>query len=193
MNDKSETINTKKINNEVILNDADNFNFINKDLNNRIKNEANKNLNNSSNLSYLKMFSPSTTNGKQNETETELSSAENKKKNMNNSKENYLLKVKNNLKEKLMTVNANLGEESVAKFNGNVIDIKYISLKNYEQTVHLLKSELNRKGVKYKKIDINSYKCTKGIRQFYVDIVKIPKNLFYYRFYSKKKQINNFK
>ena len=186
LNDKSETLNTKNINIE-----DDNSNSINKDFN-RYKTETNNTKKNSNNSSSLKILSPSTTNGKQNETDTELSSMELKQKKIN-SNQNYLLKVKNDLKEKLINASPDLGEENVTKFNGNVIDIKYISLKNYEKTVKFLKSELTRKGVKFKKIGHNSYFCTKGIRQFYVDIVKIPKNLFYYRFYSKKKQINNFK
>ena len=178
-------------NNNDILNEVDNFNFINNEYS-RIKYEMNKNKNNSKSNLNSKIFSPSSITGKQNETETELSSGEQKQKNFSNSK-NSLLKVKNNLRERLISVSSDLSEEKVETFSGNVIDIKYISLKNYEQTVNILISELHRKGVKFKKIDYNSYKCTKGIRQFYVDIVKIPKNIFYYRFYSKRKQINNFK
>ena len=127
--------------------------------------------------------------GNLNETEIELST---RGKNILNNSNEYLSKVKKNLREKLINVSCELSEEKVQAFNGNVIDIKYISLKNYEQTVNILKKELKRKGVKYIRIDYNSYKCTKGIRQFYVDIVKIPRNIFYYRFYTKKKQINNF-
>ena len=120
-----------------------------------------------------------------------MSSEDKNKNNINNSKE-YMVKVKKNLRERLISVSSDLSEEKVQIFNGNVIDLKYISLKNYEQTVNILINELKRKGVKFKKIDYNSYKCTKGIREFYVDIVKIPKNIFYYRCYNKKKQINNF-
>ena len=92
----------------------------------------------------------------------------------------------------MISESPDIGEQKVKIFNGNVIDIKYISLRNYEQTIKILISELKRKGVKYKKVGYNTYKCSKGIREFYVAVVKIPKNLFYYRFYTKKKKINNF-
>ena len=130
----------------------------------------------------------SKSNDRKKEKEIEIESEE---KNINNSRDNRI-KVKKNLKERLISVSSDLSEEKVQIFNGNVIDVKYISLKNYEQTVNILINELKRKDVKYKKIDYNSYKCTKGIREFYVDIVKIPKNIFYYRFYNKKKHINNY-
>ena len=164
-----------------ILNDVDNFNFINKEYNNIIL-QMIKNKNNN----YMKininpkLFSMSNGTGKLNETETELSSEERyKNKNKIITSKEHLSKVKKNLKN---------DEKNVQYFKGNVIDLKYISLKNYEQTVNILVNELKRKGVKFIKINNNSYKCTKGIRQFNVDIVKIPKNIFYYRFYNKKNQ-----
>ena len=185
-------------NNKDIFKDVDNFNFINNEYKD-IKSQMNKNNQNKQNKQKnqnninSKKSSMSNGGGKQNEAETELSSEE-KNQNQNNlsSSKEYIIKVKKNLKDRLISVSSDLGEEKVQAFNGNVIDIKYISLRNYEQTVNILKNELKRKGVKYKKIDYNSYKCTKGIRQFYVDIVKIPKNIFYYRFYEKKRLINNF-
>lgn len=146
---------------------------------------------NKKNKIVSKIFSPNTGGGKLNSTETGISSEEQTLNNFNNNKD-YIVKVKNNLRERLISVTTDLSEEKVQIFNGNVIDLKYISLKNYEQTVKILKSELKRRGVKYKKIDYNSYKCKKGIREFFVDVVKIPKNLFYYRFYSKRRPINNF-
>ena len=174
-----------------ILKDVDNFNFVNNEYN-IIKSQMNKN----NNSNHSKTISMSNGLGKSNETETDLSTDERNNQNtLNISKsKDSLMKIKKNLKEKLATESSNLGvgEEKVKIFNGNVIDLKYISLKNYEQTCNILKSELKRRGVKFKKIDYNSYKCQKGIREFYVDIVKIPKNVFYYRFYTKKKQINNF-
>ena len=177
--------------NKDILKDVDNFNFINNEYNS-IKSKMNKNAtNNYENKINSKIFSKSSEGRKQKEKEIELSSEDKNKNNLNNSKE-YIGKVKKNLRERLISVSSDLSEEKVKIFNGNVIDLKYISLKNYEQTVNVLINELKRKGVKFKKIDYNSYKCTKGIREFYVDIVKIPKNIFYYRFYNKKKQINNF-
>ena len=192
--------NTNKMTNQTqtqnkdILKDVDNFNFLNNEYNN-IKSQMNKNSKNNKTYKKMKINSKIFTMSNdefgtnQNETEIELSTGG---KNILNSSKEYLSKVKKNLREKLINVSCDLSEEKVQVFNGNVIDIKYISLKNYEQTVNILKKELKRKGVKYIRIDYNSYKCTKGIRQFYVDIVKIPRNIFYYRFYTKKKQINNF-
>ena len=142
---------------------------------------------------HSKKISMSNGPGKLNETETDLSTEERNNQNTISNNKDNILKIKKNLKEKLSAESSDIGEEKVKVFNGNVIDLKYISLKNYEQTVNILMNELKRRGVKYKKIDYNSYKCSKGIRDFYVDIVKIPKNIFYYRFYTKKKkQLNNF-
>ena len=180
--------------NKDILKDVDNFNFLNNEYNS-IKSQMNKYKTNNKINNKIKINSKifsmnnSGKDVKQNESGTELSIEE--KNILNNSKE-YLSKVKKNLGEKLINVSYDLSEEKVKVFNGNVIDIKYISLRSYEQTVNVLKNELKRRGVKYIRIDYNSYKCTKGIRQFYIDIVKIPKNIFYYRFYTKKRQINNF-
>ena len=168
-----------------ILNNVDNFNFVNNEYNS-IKYQMNKN-----NKIVSKIFSPRNDAGKMNTTETELSSEEQTQYNFNNSKD-HLVKAKKGLRDRLISVSSDLSEERVQSFNGNVIDLKYISLKNYEQTVKVLKNELKRRGVKFKRIDYNSYKCQKGIREFFVDIVKIPKNIFYYRFYNKRKQINNF-
>ena len=179
--------------NKDILKDVDNFSFLNNEYNS-IKSQMNKNSKNNKTYNKMRINSKIFTKsngefGNLNETEIELST---RGKNILNNSNEYLSKVKKNLREKLINVSCELSEEKVQAFNGNVIDIKYISLKNYEQTVNILKKELKRKGVKYIRIDYNSYKCTKGIRQFYVDIVKIPRNIFYYRFYTKKKQINNF-
>jgi hypothetical protein len=182
--------NTTNKDNDDILNDVDNFNFINDEYN-KIKNEMNKQKN-TLKKHHLNSKSFALSNGdKHNKTDIEIDSEERNHNNYENNKD-YLAKIKDNLRNKLINSTADLSEEKVLPFNGCVIDIKYISLRNYEQTVKLLISELKRKGVRYQKIDYNTYKCTKGIRLFYVDICKIPKNLFYYRFYTKKKKINNF-
>ena len=183
--------NTTNKDNDDVLNDVDNFNFINDEYN-KIKTEMNKQKN-TFKKHHINSKSFATSNGdKLNKTDIEISSEERNHNNYDNNKD-YLSKIKENLRNKLINSTSDLSEEKVLPFNGCVIDIKYISLRNYEQTVKLLISELKRKGVRYQKIDYNTYKCTKGIRLFYVDIVKIPKNLFYYRFYTKKKFQTNFK
>ena len=183
--------NTTNKDNDDVLNDVDNFNFINDEYN-KIKTEMNKQKY-TFKKHHLNSKSFTLSNGdKHNKTDIEISSEKRNHNNYNNNKD-YLEKIKDNLRNKLINSTADLSEEKVLPFNGCVIDIKYISLRNYEQTVKLLISELKRKGVRFQKIDFNTYKCTKGIRLFYVDIVKIPKNLFYYRFYSKKKYQTNFK
>ena len=183
--------NTTNKDNDDVLNDVDNFNFINDEYN-KIKSEMNKQKY-TFKKHHINSKSFTLSNGdKHNKTDIEISSEERNHNNYDNNKD-YLTKIKDNLRNKLINSTADLSEEKVLPFNGCVIDIKYISLRNYEQTVKLLISELKRKGVKYQKIDYNTYKCTKGIRLFYVDIVKIPKNLFYYRFYSKRKFQTNFK
>lgn len=182
--------NTTNKDNDDVLNDVDNFNFINDEYN-KIKTEMNKQKYSFKKHINSKSFTLSNYD-KHNKTDIEISSEERNHNNYDNNKE-YLTKIKDNLRNKLINSSADLSEEKVLPFNGCVIDIKYISLRNYEQTVKVLISELKRKGVRYQKIDFNTYKCTKGIRLFYVDIVKIPKNLFYYRFYSKRKFQTNFK
>ena len=173
------------------LDDVENFNFVNDEYN-KIKFEMTKKKNTMKKNTNSKSFLQS--NGKQNETETELTSDEqNQNNNYLNNRNIYLINNKKNLKEKLISSNTYLDENKVKPFSGNVIDLKYISLKNYEETIKILKNELKKRGVKYKKIDSNSYECSKGIRLFFVDIVKIPKNLYYYRFYSKRKRNNKFK
>ena len=183
--------NTTNKDNDDVLNDVDNFNFINDEYN-KIKSEMNKQKY-TFKKHHINSKSFTLSNGdKHNKTDIEITSEERNHNNYDNNKD-YLTKIKDNLRNKLINSTADLSEEKVLPFNGCVIDIKYISLRNYEQTVKLLISELKRKGVKYQKIDYNTYKCTKGIRLFYVDIVKIPNNLFYYRFYSKRKFQTNFK
>ena len=183
--------NTTNKDNDDVLNDVDNFNFINDEYN-KIKTEMNKQKY-TFKKNHINSKSFTLSNGdKHNKTDIEITSEERNHINYDNNKD-YLTKIKDNLRNKLINSTADLSEEKVLPFNGCVIDIKYISLRNYEQTVKLLISELKRKGVRYQKIDFNTYKCTKGIRLFYVDIVKIPKNLFYYRFYSKRKFQTNFK
>ena len=183
----------KNKNNNNILNELDNFNFVNNEYNNIISQMNSNSTKNSSKIKKnknVKNFSMSGP-GKLNDTQTDLSTEEHNLHNLSNSKDN-LIKTKKNEEENMISESPDIGEQKVKIFNGNVIDIKYISLRNYEQTIKILISELKRKGVKYKKVGYNTYKCSKGIREFYVAVVKIPKNLFYYRFYTKKKKINNF-
>lgn len=151
--------NTTIKDNDDVLNDVDNFNFINDEYN-KIKTEMNKQKY-TFKKNHINSKSFTLNNGdKHNKTDIEISSEERNHNNYDNNKD-YLTKIKDNLRNKLINSTADLSEEKVLPFNGCVIDIKYISLRNYEQTVKLLISELKRKGVRYQKIDFNTYKCTK--------------------------------
>ena len=133
---------------------------------------------------YINSKSFSINNPKQDKKEIKLIPEDKNKNNLNKSKD--YIKAKKNLKEKLISLSSDLSEETVNTFNGPVVDLKYISFRNYEQTVTVLINEFIKKGVVFQKVGYNSFKCTKGIRNFYVEIVKIPNDLFYYRFYKKK-------
>lgn len=162
--------------------DSDNIN--NDDVNNEFKKKRPK-LQKKNNLKeYINSKSFSNNNAKPEKKEIKIISEDKNKNSLNNSKD--YIKAKKNLKEKLISLSSDLSEEKVNTFNGPVIDLKYISFRNYEQTISVLLNEFIKKGVIFQKVGCNSFKCTKGIRNFYVEIVKIPKNLYYYRFYKRK-------
>jgi hypothetical protein len=157
----------------------DNINIINNEYKKRPKMKKRINL-----QEYINSKSFSNNNTKPEKKDIKLISEDKNKNNLNRSKD--YIKAKKNLKEKLICMSSDLSEEKVNFFNGPVIDLKYISFRNYEQTINVLINEFIKKGVVFQKVGCNSFKCTKGIRNFYVEIVKIPNNLFYYRFYKKK-------
>ena len=157
----------------------DNINIINNEYKKRPKMTKRINL-----KEYINSKSFSNNNTKPEKKDIKLISEDKNKNNLNRSKD--YIKAKKNLKEKLISISSDLSEEKVNFFNGPVIDLKYISFRNYEQTINVLINEFIKKGVVFQKVGCNSFKCTKGIRNFYVEIVKIPNNLFYYRFYKKK-------
>jgi hypothetical protein len=157
----------------------DNINIINNEYKKRPKMTKRINL-----KEYINSKSFSNNNTKPEKKDIKLISEDKNKNNLNKSKDS--IKTKKNLKEKLISISSDLSEEKVNYFNGPVIDLKYISFRNYEQTINVLIDEFIKKGVVFQKVGCNSFKCTKGIRNFYVEIVKIPNNLFYYRFYKKK-------
>jgi hypothetical protein len=157
----------------------DNINIINNEYKKRPKMKKRINL-----KEYINSKSFSNNSTKPEKKDIKLISEDKNKNNLNKSKDS--IKTKKNLKEKLISISSDLSEEKVNYFNGPVIDLKYISFRNYEQTINVLINEFIKKGVVFQKVGYNSFKCTKGIRNFYVEIVKIPNNLFYYRFYKKK-------
>ena len=161
----------------------DNINIINNEYkqNNKKRPEMKKRINLQE---YINSKSFSINNPKPEKKEIKLIKEDKNKNNLNKSKD--YIKAKKNLKEKLISISSDLSEEKVNTFNGPVVDLKYISFRNYEQTVNVLINEFIKKGVVFQKVGYNSFKCTKGIRNFYVEIVKIPNNLFYYRFSKKK-------
>jgi hypothetical protein len=161
----------------------DNINIINNEYkkNNKNRPKMKKRINLQE---YINSKSFSINNPKQDKKEIKLIPEDKSKNNLNKSKD--YTKAKKNLKEKLISLSSDLSEETVNTFNGPVVDLKYISFRNYEQTVSVLMHEFIKKGVVFQKVGYNSFKCTKGIRNFYVEIVKIPNDLFYYRFYKKK-------
>ena len=159
----------------------DNINVINKEDNNKKRPKMKKKINLKEYINS-KSFTNNTT--KPERKESKLISEDKNKNNLNKSKD--YIKAKTNLKEKLISLSTDLSEEKVNNFNGPVIDLKYISFRNYEQTISVLINEFIKKGVVFQKVGYNSFKCTKGIRNFYVEIVKIPNNLYYYRFYKRK-------
>jgi hypothetical protein len=162
---------------------SDNINIINDEYkkNNKKRPKMKKRINLQE---YINSKSFSNSNSKPDKKEIKLIKEDKNQNNLNKSKD--YIKAKKNLKEKLISLSSDLSEEKVNSFNGPVVDLKYISFRNYEQTISVLISEFIKKGVVFQKVGYNSFKCTKGIRNFYVEIVKIPNNLYYYRFYKRK-------
>ena len=110
----------------------------------------------------------------------------------NNKMKNKRNELKNKLKNKLISINK--GATGVYFYDGP-IDLKFISLKNYEKSVRALEKSLERLEYKYSKIDFNCYKCMRGIKVIFIQIVKIKHNMFYYMITKEKKHLkfyNNF-
>ena len=107
--------------------------------------------------------------------------------NLKNKKEN-LEKLKNDIKLKLISnIDENKNSE-INEYNGP-IDIKYISLKNYEQTMKDLIKKIKMLKYKYTIIDFNLFKCTRGIKTIFIEIVKLKKGFYYYLITNDKKNL----
>ena len=118
-------------------------------------------------------------------------------KNINNieannlkSKKQNLEKLKNDIKIKLISnIDENKNSE-INEYNGP-IDIKYISLKNYEQTMKDLIKKIKMLKYKYTIIDFNLFKCTRGIKTIFIEIVKLKKGFYYYLITNDKKNLRH--
>jgi len=126
----------------------------------------------------------------------------NSKTNYNNSKDNQkntkrlmnnrrsVQNIKNEIKMKLIN-NANDVSNTIIRDYRGPIDIKYISLKNYEMTIKNLIKRIKMLKYKYVIIDFNLYKCIRGTKIMYIEVVKIKKNLYYYLITRDKKNLKH--
>ena len=113
----------------------------------------------------------------------------NESNNLKNKKQN-LEKIKNDIKVKLIS---NIDENKNSEINeyDGPIDIKYISLKNYEQTMKDLIKKIKMLKYKYTIIDFNLFKCTRGIKTIFIEIVKLKKGFYYYLITNDKKNLRH--
>ena len=98
--------------------------------------------------------------------------------------------IKNEIKMKLIN-NANDVNNTMINDYYGPVDIKYISLKNYEMTIKDLIKRIKALKYKYVVIDFNLYKCIRGTKIIYIEVVKIKNNLYYYLITRDKKDLKH--
>ena len=126
----------------------------------------------------------------------------NNKTNFNNSNDNLrnskrlinkkrsVQNIKNEIKMKLLNNGNDVSNTMISDYSGP-IDIKYISLKNYEMTIKDLIKRIKLLKYKYVVIDFNLYKCIRGTKIMYIEVVKIKNNLYYYLITRDKKNLKH--
>ena len=89
-----------------------------------------------------------------------------------------LEQIKNRLKEKLISVTSGLHYDFL--FYEGPINIKCISLNNYDNSINNIINFIKERGYKYNRMKDNIFKCIKGKKTMDIEIVKIKGNLLYY-------------
>ena len=89
-----------------------------------------------------------------------------------------LEEIKKRLKEKLISIT--YGLQTHLFFYDGPINIRNISITNYEETINNLVNMLKTNGYQYNRIKDNIFKCFKGNQYIEIEIVRIKGNLLYY-------------
>ena len=89
-----------------------------------------------------------------------------------------LEELKARLKEKLISVTYGLRAQLI--FYEGPINIRNISINNYEETINNLINIIKINGYQYSRIKDNIFKCFKGNKSIEIEIVKIKGNFLYY-------------
>ena len=99
---------------------------------------------------------------------------------------------KNDIKNNYEILNNSSEEkkEEINEYNGP-IDIKYISLKNYDITINALKKKIKKLKYNYVVINSNLFKCIKETKIMFIEVVKLKKGLYYYLITKDKKHLRN--
>ena len=92
--------------------------------------------------------------------------------------------IKSKMKKRLIEINNKL-IDAVDYYNGP-IDISCISLKNYNQTIEILKKRALKNGYNCSKCETNFYELSNRFNTFFVKIVKIRNNMLYYLIVKKQ-------
>ena len=180
--------------------DESNTNNINKNYinitNNNCKNKISyvkKKIKRSSSIKeYINNYNMNKINLILNKNKTNCNTSNDKQKNSKRlmNKKRSVQNIKNEIKMKLINNSNDVSNTMINDYNGP-IDIKYISLKNYEMTIKDLIKRIKILKYKYIIIDFNLYKCIRGTKILYIEVVKIKNNLYYYLITRDKKNLKH--